>query len=130
MCGIVGAVASRNVPAILLAGLQRLEYRGYDSAGIAVLDGTNPEIQRRRTVGGVKELVESLNGAPIHGITGIAHTAQPRSRRSRTPIRTCRAVASAWSTTASSRTTRNCATNCSMPDSSSSPTPIRNSSRI
>ncbi len=74
MCGIVGAVASRNVPAILLAGLQRLEYRGYDSAGIAVLDGTNPEIQRRRTVGGVKELVESLNGAPIHGITGIAHT--------------------------------------------------------
>ena len=74
MCGIVGAVASRNVPPILLAGLQRLEYRGYDSAGIAVLDGTNPEIQRRRTVGGVKELVESLNGAPIHGITGIAHT--------------------------------------------------------
>ena len=74
MCGIVGAVASRNVPAILLAGLQRLEYRGYDSAGIAVLDGTNPEIQRRRTVGGVKELVQSLNGAPIHGITGIAHT--------------------------------------------------------
>ena len=74
MCGIVGAVASRSVPAILLAGLQRLEYRGYDSAGIAVLDGTTPEIQRRRTVGGVKELVESLNGAPIHGITGIAHT--------------------------------------------------------
>ena len=74
MCGIIGAVASRNVPAILLAGLQRLEYRGYDSAGIAVLDGTNPEIQRRRTVGRVKELVESLNGAPIHGITGIAHT--------------------------------------------------------
>ena len=74
MCGIVGAVASRNVPAILLAGLQRLEYRGYDSAGIAVLDGINPKIQRRRTVGGVKELVQSLNGAPIHGITGIAHT--------------------------------------------------------
>jgi len=74
MCGIVGAVASRNVQLILLAGLQRLEYRGYDSAGIAVLDGTNPEIQRRRTVGGVKELVQSLNGAPIHGITGIAHT--------------------------------------------------------
>ncbi|MCY3811378.1 MAG: glutamine--fructose-6-phosphate transaminase (isomerizing), partial [Gammaproteobacteria bacterium] len=74
MCGIVGAVASRNVPAILLAGLQRLEYRGYDSAGIAVLDGANPEIQRRRTVGGVKELVQSLSGAPIHGITGIAHT--------------------------------------------------------
>ena len=74
MCGIVGAVASRNVPAILLAGLQRLEYRGYDSAGIAVLDGTNPEIQRRRMVGGVKELVESLDGAPLHGITGIAHT--------------------------------------------------------
>ena len=74
MCGIVGAVASRNVLGILLAGLQRLEYRGYDSAGIAIQGGTNPEIQRRRTVGGVEELVQSLNGAPIHGITGIAHT--------------------------------------------------------
>ena len=74
MCGIVGAVASRNVPAILLAGLQRLEYRGYDSAGIAVMGNGHRGIERRRTLGGVKELVQSLSEAPIHGITGIAHT--------------------------------------------------------
>ena len=74
MCGIVGAVASRNVPAILLAGLTRLEYRGYDSAGIAVTNGDQSGIQRRRTVGGVNELVESLSGDPVYGMTGIAHT--------------------------------------------------------
>ena len=73
MCGIVGAVASRNVPGILLAGLERLEYRGYDSAGIAVMDGGG-DIERRRTVGRVQNLVTSLAGAPIHGATGIAHT--------------------------------------------------------
>ena len=73
MCGIVGAVASRNVPAILLAGLKRLEYRGYDSAGIAVM-GSAGEIQRRRTLGGVQELVESLDDKPLAGNTGIAHT--------------------------------------------------------
>ena len=77
MCGIVGAVAGREVPAILLEGLQRLEYRGYDSAGIAVAgngvaDGAG--IERRRTIGRVKELAESLQLAPLSGTTGIAHT--------------------------------------------------------
>ena len=55
MCGIVGAVAERNVTPILLEGLRRLEYRGYDSAGIAVLD-KNDCISRVRRVGKVKEL--------------------------------------------------------------------------
>jgi glucosamine--fructose-6-phosphate aminotransferase (isomerizing) len=72
MCGIVGAVADREVPAILLAGLQRLEYRGYDSAGIAILAGER--IETRRTVGKVKELCDRVSSEPISGRLGIAHT--------------------------------------------------------
>ena len=73
MCGIVGAVAYRNVPGILLEGLQRLEYRGYDSAGLAVVtDG--PCIDRRRTEGKVGMLADSLKAHPVRGTTGIAHT--------------------------------------------------------
>ena len=74
MCGIVGAVANRDVPAILIEGLQRLEYRGYDSAGIAVTANGTAAIERRRTVGRVNELAENLRAEPIHGSTGIAHT--------------------------------------------------------
>ncbi len=74
MCGIVGAVAKRDVPAILLEGLQRLEYRGYDSAGIAVAANGTADIHRRRTLGRVRELADSLREAPLHGVTGIAHT--------------------------------------------------------
>ena len=74
MCGIVGAVADRNVPAILLEGLQRLEYRGYDSAGIAVIGEADQEIHCQRRVGKVKELVDSTRAAPTRGRTGIAHT--------------------------------------------------------
>ena len=73
MCGIVGAVAKRDVPAILLEGLQRLEYRGYDSAGIAVGNG-RAKLERRRTVGRVSELAHSLAREPLYGTTGIAHT--------------------------------------------------------
>ncbi len=72
MCGIVGAVARRDVPEILLEGLRRLEYRGYDSAGLAVLE--QQQIQRRRTVGKVAELVEHVRAHPVHGHLGIAHT--------------------------------------------------------
>lgn len=72
MCGIVGAVADREVSNILLAGLQRLEYRGYDSAGVALLTGEG--IGVRKTVGKVSELCESLSGAPLTGRLGIAHT--------------------------------------------------------
>ena len=73
MCGIIGAVADRQVSAILLAGLQRLEYRGYDSAGLAVV---TPEggIERRRQVGKVKALCDDLAAHPISGQIGIAHT--------------------------------------------------------
>lgn len=73
MCGIVGAVAERSVTPILLEGLRRLEYRGYDSAGIAVLDNDN-NISRVRRVGKVQELSTALDSEPIRGVLGIAHT--------------------------------------------------------
>lgn len=73
MCGIVGAVADRNIPPILLEGLKRLEYRGYDSAGVAIID-QNGELTRRRQVGKVQELVNDLASNPIRGRIGIAHT--------------------------------------------------------
>ncbi len=73
MCGIVGAIASRDIVPTLLEGLQRLEYRGYDSAGIAVVDGST-HLQRARTVGKVAELRAALAAHPITGHVGIAHT--------------------------------------------------------
>ncbi len=72
MCGIVGAVTERNAVPILLEGLHQLEYRGYDSSGIAVIrDGT---IQRKRALGKVAQLEHYLKQDPITGGTGIAHT--------------------------------------------------------
>jgi glucosamine--fructose-6-phosphate aminotransferase (isomerizing) len=73
MCGIVGVVAKRDVTPLLIEGLRRLEYRGYDSAGIAVQSGT-AILERVRTVGKVDELARALEQAPISGRTGIAHT--------------------------------------------------------
>jgi glucosamine--fructose-6-phosphate aminotransferase (isomerizing) len=73
MCGIVGAVAQRDVVEILLEGLRRLEYRGYDSAGVAVLDA-NGAIQRVRCLGKVKVLSDTIAREPLSGGTGIAHT--------------------------------------------------------
>ena len=73
MCGIVGAVADRNVPQILIEGLKRLEYRGYDSAGLAVIDA-DANIALRRRVGKVQELVNELGTNPARGKIGIAHT--------------------------------------------------------
>ncbi len=73
MCGIVGAIAERNVVPILMEGLRRLEYRGYDSAGIAVLNGTQ-HLKRLRTVGKVKVLQDAINADHTHGNLGIAHT--------------------------------------------------------
>src|SRR6202522_1984057 len=72
MCGIVGVVAERNSVPILMEGLRRLEYRGYDSAGIAVLE--DGQVARLRTVGKVRVLQEALDAAPIGGHVGIAHT--------------------------------------------------------
>ena len=73
MCGIVGAIAQREVAPILLEGLRRLEYRGYDSAGLAVLNG-KAELERLRTTGKVSELAQALAATPVSGMIGIAHT--------------------------------------------------------
>ncbi len=73
MCGIVGAVAERNITAILLEGLKRLEYRGYDSAGVAVFTH-NGTLERMRRNGKVAELEQALAGEPLAGRLGIAHT--------------------------------------------------------
>ena len=72
MCGIVGAVSHRDVVADLVEGLRRLEYRGYDSAGVAILNDGN--IQNRRAVGKVEKLADLIKGQPLTGTTGIAHT--------------------------------------------------------
>ncbi|MDG2953835.1 glutamine--fructose-6-phosphate transaminase (isomerizing) [Bisgaard Taxon 10/6] len=73
MCGIVGAVAQRDVAEILVDGLHRLEYRGYDSAGVAVL-GADKNMQILRRVGKVKALDDAMAEKPLLGGTGIAHT--------------------------------------------------------
>ncbi|WP_312934618.1 glutamine--fructose-6-phosphate transaminase (isomerizing) [Pseudomonas sp.] len=72
MCGIVGAVAERNITTILIEGLKRLEYRGYDSAGVAVF-GTEQGLQRRRRTGKVRELESAVAAEPLTGQLGIAH---------------------------------------------------------
>jgi glucosamine--fructose-6-phosphate aminotransferase (isomerizing) len=71
MCGIVGAVAQRNVVPILLEGLRRLEYRGYDSAGLVIINGG---LRRVRSVGRVASLAEDCTQQQVHGHLGIAHT--------------------------------------------------------
>jgi len=73
MCGIVGAVAQRDVVEILLEGLRRLEYRGYDSAGVAVIN-SDTKLQRLRRMGKVKSLADAVAESPVPGGTGIAHT--------------------------------------------------------
>jgi len=71
MCGIVGAVSSRNIVPVLVQGLQRLEYRGYDSCGVAVhVDG----LRRARSTARVAELIEQVSNGKLQGSTGIAHT--------------------------------------------------------
>lgn len=73
MCGIIGAVAQRDVAQILVEGLRRLEYRGYDSAGLAVID-TDGNLARLRRLGKVQALADALTEKPVNGGTGIAHT--------------------------------------------------------
>ena len=72
MCGIVGAVANRNVVSTLIEGLSRLEYRGYDSAGVAVLNASG--IERVRAVGRVSNMTEKANEIKLNGLVGIGHT--------------------------------------------------------
>ncbi|WP_233832546.1 glutamine--fructose-6-phosphate transaminase (isomerizing) [Paraburkholderia sp. ZP32-5] len=72
MCGIVGAVAQRNIVSILIEGLRRLEYRGYDSCGVAVLGANGPS--RARSVARVADLDDQVRDSDLGGVTGIAHT--------------------------------------------------------
>jgi len=76
MCGIVGAVAQRDVVDILIEGLKRLEYRGYDSAGLAVISklAQGYQLERIRRVGKVEVLQDAIIQHPIQGHIGIAHT--------------------------------------------------------
>ena len=73
MCGIVGAIAERDVVPLLLEGLRRLEYRGYDSSGIAVINHEKC-IDRERMLGKVQMLADALATRPVSGPLGIAHT--------------------------------------------------------
>lgn len=105
MCGIIGIIGKNEVAPLLIEGLRRLEYRGYDSAGVATL--VNGRIDRRRAEGKLVNLDRRVQEQPLSGTIGIGHTAgQPTAARPRpTPIPTPPAR---WrsSTTASSRTTR------------------------
>ena len=73
MCGIVGALAKRDITNVLIQGLKRLEYRGYDSAGVAIIDN-NGDVQRRRAKGKVKNVEALINEQPLSGVCGISHT--------------------------------------------------------
>ena len=73
MCGIVAVAGRRDVSEILLEGLRRLEYRGYDSAGVAVLNDQG-DLQSCKQAGKVSVLEDALASSPILGVTGIAHT--------------------------------------------------------
>jgi glucosamine--fructose-6-phosphate aminotransferase (isomerizing) len=72
MCGIVGYVGPREAPPLLLEGLKRLEYRGYDSAGVSITNGNG--LETRKAAGKISKLEALMNGSPIHGTVGIAHT--------------------------------------------------------
>lgn len=72
MCGIVGVIAKSNVTPVLIEGLQRLECKGYDSTGIAILHNT--KIKRIRRLGKMQELVKMLHNAPVSGYIGVSHT--------------------------------------------------------
>ena len=125
MCGIVGAIAERNIVPILMEGLHRLEYRGYDSAGIAVLNGTH-HLKRLRTVGKVHMLDEALEQTPTSGKIGIAHTRWAThgvpSERNAHPHLSRDGVA--VSTTGSSKTTTSCVKSSNAPAISSLRKPI------
>ena len=129
MCGIVGAVAQRNIVPILIEGLRRLEYRGYDSCGVAVLADGGP--RRARSVARVADLDAQVRERHLEGITGIAHT---RWATHGAPVTdNAHPIFSKdtwrWYITASSRTTNRCAKCCGVRATSSSRRPIPKLSR-
>src|SRR5579875_3618908 len=105
MSGIIGYIGNKRVVPVLLEGLQRLQYRGYDSAGIAVMKDSNLAI--RRAMGKLRNLEEVVRLNPIDGTYGIGHTRWATERpRKKTPIRTAIATAQGWlSKTGSLKTT-------------------------
>src|SRR5688572_19562877 len=74
MCGIVGYIGGREAVPIILDGLRRLEYRGYDSAGIAVVNGGDEPLAVRRASGKLRNLEEVIRANPVDGAYGIGHT--------------------------------------------------------
>ena len=72
MCGIIGIAGTREVAPLILDALRRLEYRGYDSSGVATLNGG--AIERRRSPGKLSQLAKLLDASPLAGFTGIGHT--------------------------------------------------------
>lgn len=131
MCGIVGAIAERDIVPILIEGLRRLEYRGYDSAGVAVLNGSG-HLKRVRTVGKVQILQDAIDASPTHGSIGIAHTrwathGVPSERNAHPHISK---TASPSSTTVSSKTTMSCEPSCEPQGTSLLRKLIRKSSPI
>ena len=109
MCGIVAAAAQRGVSGILLEGLRRLEYRGYDSAGMALIDA-GQALQLHKHAGKVKNLEDANARHPILGHRGVAHTRWATHGELHRPMRThiCQASALRWSTTASLKITLRC----------------------
>ena len=105
----MGAIAERNVTPILLEGLRRLEYRGYDSAGIVTLDQRDQRLHRTRTVGKVQALAERLRREPARGsLVSLTPAGPPTvSPANATPTRTSATIRWRWCTTASSKTIGN-----------------------
>jgi len=106
MCGIIGYIGPKDVVPVLIDGLRRLEYRGYDSAGVAVVrDGA---VNLRRSAGKLSNLEDVIGSDPITGDYGVGYTRWathgPPLKRTRTRTATAPARSS-WSTTGSSRTT-------------------------
>ena len=105
MCGIIGYIGDKPVVPVLIEGLRRLEYRGYDSAGVAVVNGHGLEV--RRSAGKLANLENVIAGDPLTGLYGLGHTrwathGRPTEENAH-PHRDCKARSSS-STTASSRT--------------------------